>query len=378
MGLEVTMRWALLLCLVSGLPAQEQPVRENWISPSTEFSGYVSTAYHFGEGGAPGSYALAPTGNTGFSLDVVGLSFRKPLDEWLFDAGYRVDLWAGPDASRLGFSESDDNTVELRQAYIDLRVPIADPRTAGEARSLDLRMGAFDSPLGYESPDRPLNAHYTHSWGFTIEPILHTGLMALYPGVDALENGESDYLLSFGVANTVEPRINAVAENADRQTWLSGLTWLVPDGFGSLSGSALSAGYTNGRTRTGPNTVQNLYLAAGLPMPSEAWNLAFTYDSRMMDGPGNDDSVLGAHLSYAISPDLTASLRAEWFQDGTKLFSDESAAEQTDGNSLTATLDYRLWENVTSRLEYRWDHTEFQVNDRNNFQSLHLGLIFQF
>ena len=371
------MRLGILFFAACSLVAQEAPVEDNWIAPATGFSGYVSAGYHYGPGGDGGAYALAPTGNTGYSLDVVGLSFRRPLDEWLFDAGYRVDLWAGPDASRLGFS-AGDNTVELRQAYIDLRVPIADPRAAGEARSLDLRLGAFDSPLGYESPDRPFNAHYTHSWGFTIDPILHTGLLAMYPGVDALENGESDYLLSLGVANTIDPQINGQAENTDRMALLSSLTWLVPEGFGPVSGTALSAGYTQGRTRSGAETVQNLYLAAGVPMSSEAWNLAFTYDARMMDGDGNDDSVLGAHLSYAVSPKLTASLRAEVFQEGNKLFSGESAAEQSDGHGLTATLDYRLWENVSTRLEYRWDHTEARVNGHHNFQAVHLGFLIQF
>ena len=359
------------------LHAQEAAAGANALAASTTLSGYVSTSYHFGPDGGNDPYALAPANRNAFSLDVIGLSIRRPLDEWLFDTGFRVDLWLGPDASLLD-SGASASTVELRQAYIDLRVPIADPREAGGARSLDLRLGVFDSPLGYESLDRNLNPHYTHSWGFTIEPTLHTGLLAMYPGVDALENGESDYLFSFGVANTIDPRINATAQNEDRKTFLAGLTWLLPDSFGPLDGTAFSAGYVNGRARTGAKTDQNLYLGVGLPLPSDRWSLGLVYDARILDGAGNDDSVFGAYLGHRLNDKLSLNLRGEIFQDGAKLFNSESGAEQTDGHGLTATLDYRLWENVTSRLEYRWDHTDSLVNGRHDSQALHLNLIYEF
>ena len=302
------------------LHAQEAAAGANALAASTSLSGYVSTSYHFGPDGGSDPYALAPANRNAFSLDVVGLSIRRPLDEWLFDTGFRVDLWLGPDAALLG-SGASANTMELRQAYIDLRVPIADPRDAGEARSLDLRLGVFDSPLGYESLDRNLNPHYSHSWGFTIEPTLHTGLLAMYPGVDALENGESDYLFSLGVANTIDPRINGVAENVDRKTLLAGLTWLLPESFGPLGDTAFSAGYVNGRARTGAEPIQNLYLALGLPLRSDDWSLGLVYDARILGGAGNDDSVFGAYLGHRLNDKLSLNLRGELFRDGDKLFS---------------------------------------------------------
>jgi opacity protein-like surface antigen len=365
------------VCLSSFVHAQEAPAGANALAASTTLSGYVSTSYHFGPDGGSDPYALAPANRNAFSMDVVGLSFQRPLDEWLFDTGFRIDMWLGPDASLLD-SGASANTVELRQAYIDLRVPIADPRVVGGAHSLDLRLGVFDSPLGYESLDRNQNPHYTHSWGFTIEPTLHTGLLAMYPGVDALENGESDYLFSLGVANTVDPRIIGVAENVNRKTLLAGLTWLLPDSFGRLGGTAFSAGYVNGRARTGAETIQNLYLGVGLPLPSVRWSLGLVYDARILDGAANDDSVFGAYLGHRLNDKLSLNLRGEIFQDGAKLFNSESGAEQSDGHGLTATLDYNLWKNVTARLEYRWDHTDSPVNGRHNAQALHLNLIYVF
>ena len=358
--------------------AQEALVGADVLSASTALSGYVSTSYHGGTGSGKYPYALSHENRSSFTLDVVGLSFQRPLDEWLWDTGFRVDLWLGPQASDLGTSAAANDTAVLRQAYIDFRIPLGDPRFSGTAQSVDVRVGAFDSPIGLESSDRVHNAHYTHSWGYTIEPTVHTGLLAMYPGVDTLENGESDFLLSLGVANSVDAQINGAPTNEDRKTFLSGLTWLLPEHFGALGGTALSAGYVNGRERTDRTLVQNLYLAAGFPLPNVAWDLAVTYDARMLNGTGNDDSVVGAHLSYTANERTAWHLRGEWFQDGAKLFSSESAAEQGDGYGVSATLEYQLWPNTLSRAEWRWDHTEVRVNGRHNDQSWHLNLIYQF
>ena len=375
------MRWFLYIILTVGLElagrAQEAAAGAEVLAASTTLSGYVSSSYHAGQNAGAYPFAFAPAHRNSFSLDVVGLSFRRPLDEWLFDSGFRVDLWAGPDTANLGTAAAGSG-VQLRQAFLDLRIPIADPRAAGSARSVDLRIGAFESPLGYESLDRHINPHYTHSLGFTIEPTIHTGLLAMYPGVDALKNGESDYLLSLGAANSVDPLINGAPTNHDRKSFLAGFTWLLPEGFGALSGTAFSAGYVNGRERTGTTPIQNLYLAAGLPLPSEAWSLAFTFDARMLSGQGNDDSVLGVYLGHQISEKLKLNVRGELFQEGAKLFSTESAAEQSDGYGLTTTAEYLLWKNVISRVEYRWDHTDLRVNGRKNTQSWHFNVIYQF
>ena len=374
-GIIILSGW---LCLSTFIHAQEAAAGANALAASTTLSGYISTSYHLGPDGGSDPYALAPANRNAFSLDVVGLSLRRPLDEWLFDTGFRVDLWLGPDASLLG-SGSSANTVELRQAYIDFRVPLADPREAGGTYSLDLRLGVFDSPLGYESLDRNLNPHYTHSWGFTIEPTLHSGLLAMYPGVDALENGESNSLFSLGVANSIDPRINPPAGHVKHKTLLAGWTWLLPETFGALGGTAFSAGYINGRgLLTGADPIQNLYLALGLPLRSDDWSLGLVYDARILDGAANDDSVFGAYLGHRLNDKLSLNLRGELFRDGDKLFSSESGAEQTDGHGFTATLDYKLWKNVISRLEYRWDHTDSPVNGRHNTQALHLNLIYEF
>ena len=98
----------------------------------------------------------------------------------------------------------------------------------------------------------------------------------------------------------------------------------------------------------------------------------------MLSGRGNDDSVLGVYLGHQVSEKLKLNVRGELFQEGSKLFSTESATEQSDGYGLTTTAEYLLWENVISRVEYRWDHTDLRVNGRKNTQSWHFNIIYRF
>jgi hypothetical protein len=354
------------------------------LAASATLSGYVSTGYRWGPGTGNFAYGLSGTTSraNAFSLDVVALSLHRPMENWLLDSGYRVDLWLGPNASDLD-TGSTSSSAELRQAYLDLRFPLVNLLTAGETTSLDLRIGTFNSIVGFESPDHNANAHYTRSWGYTIQPTVHTGIIAFFPGtgrpgVDPLYEWDSRYQIALGVANTTDPRINGTPANADRKTLLAGFMWELPEALGPLEGSRFSLGYVNGRARTGSDPIQNLYLGLGLLPNSEKWNLSLTHDSRILPGAGNDDSVFGLYVGRQLSDDLTLSARAEIYQEGSKLYSGESAAEQTDGQGLTLTLNYKIWDNVISRLEYRWDNTDEPVNGRHNNQGFHLNFIYEF
>ena len=386
MGLGVRMRGAFLFLffLKTGGWAQDAAESAPALAASATLSGYMSTGYRWGPG--TGNFAYGLSGATSranaFSLDVVALSLRRPMENWLLDSGYRVDLWLGPDASDLD-TGATTSSAELRQAYLDLRFPLVNPITSGETTSLDLRIGTFDSIVGFESPDHNANAHYTRSWGYTIQPTVHTGLLAFFPGtgrpgVDPLYEWDSRYQIALGVANTNDPRINGTPANADRKTLLAGFMWELPEALGPLGGSRFSLGYVNGRARTGSDPIQNLSLGLGLLPNSEKWNLSLTHDSRILPGAGNDDSVFGLYVGHTLSDDLSLSTRAEIYQEGAKLYSGESTTEQTDGQGLTLTLNYKIWENVISRLEYRWDNTDEPVNGRHNNQGFHLNFIYEF
>src|SRR5437762_7799754 len=82
---------------------------------ATTLSGYINTAVHwvpgtghttaaYGYGGyIPATDTTAASGSKddGFNLNVVDLTIAKPLGEDAWSAGYKAELWFGPDANAL-------------------------------------------------------------------------------------------------------------------------------------------------------------------------------------------------------------------------------------------------------------------------------------
>src|SRR5258707_5419597 len=148
-------KWALGLAavgavsLVSVAQAEEKTSSVLTAVSSTVLSGYVDTSaqWNMGTGDqfAPGYKYGGPTKADGFNLDVVKLTLEKPLDESEWAAGYKVDLFFGPDANFFpaGLGTASINSggftadFAVKQAYIALRVPVAN--------GIDVKMGVFDS-----------------------------------------------------------------------------------------------------------------------------------------------------------------------------------------------------------------------------------------
>src|SRR6266571_3004241 len=200
---------------------------------STTLSGYVDTSaqWNFGTGNAnnpPYKFGGASKAD-GFNLNVVQLRLEKPLDEAEWAAGYKVDLWAGPDANVLGTQSAlaaGSGDFAVRQAYVALRAPFQN--------GIDFKVGVFDSIIGYESVEGPNNPNYTRSYGHSIEPQTHTGLLASYRFNDNIS-------ASVGVANTYGPTINERAfpatdpdnhEAESYKTYMASIALTAPDSFG--------------------------------------------------------------------------------------------------------------------------------------------------
>src|SRR5215471_13989199 len=214
----------------------------------TTLSGYVDTSAQWNIGSGNDNLPPYRFGGTskadGFNLNVVQLRLDKPLDEASWAAGYRVDMWLGPDANSLGTvstlhtptSEGGSADFALRQAYIALRVPVGN--------GIDFKVGVFDSIIGYESVESPSNPNFTRSYGHTLEPQTHTGILASYRVSDC-------FSFSAGVADTKGPVINARAFGEDgkaesAKTYMGSIALTAPDSWGFLSGSTFYAGVVSG------------------------------------------------------------------------------------------------------------------------------------
>ncbi len=357
---------------------------------STTISGYVDTSaqWNFGTGNAnlpPYKFNGASKAD-GFNLDVVQVRIEKPLDESEWAAGYRVDLWAGPDANTLG-TQSVFNTggsssdFAIRQAYVSLRAPVMN--------GIDFKVGVFDSIIGYESVESPVDPNYTRSYGHSIEPQTHTGVLATYRFNDMVS-------ASVGIANTVGPVINSRAQlgsipgssgipggtNAKAEsykTYMASIAVTAPDSMGVLAGSTLYGGIVNGFNNSvlgsGLGAPElNGYIGATLATPVTGLRVGTAFDILNMNtsvsGVKAEGEIwsLAGYVSYQATEKLSLHGRAEYISgdvDSPAYTRGTLPAGTLYGDVLengiyafTATAQYDLWKNVISRLEFRWDLAE--------------------
>ncbi len=355
-----------LVSLPAFVQAEEKPNQLLTALASTTISGYVDTSaqWTLGSGNAnPPGYAYNTSKKQdSFNLNVVDITLEKPLDEGTWSAGYKVELWFGPNASTLGnnISSGDGgNDLAIKQGYVALRAPIGN--------GLDFKIGTWDTIIGYEVANSGSNPNYTRSYGYTLEPTTHTGVLGTYQICKAAS-------VSAGIANTMGPKINQKS-NPPRaesyKTYMASFALTAPDDWGFLAGSTAYAGFING-FNAGTTWDQTSYYA-GFTMntPIKGWRVGASYDyvdttsENALNGHGVYANALALYSSITLTEKLSVHARGEyaWAGDagtGSGLFGTQPTGGVTSGNheifALTGTLQYDLWKNVLSRLEIRWDH----------------------
>ena len=351
-----------LVSLPSVVQAEEKPNQILTALSSTMISGYVDTSAHWtmGSGNAnPPAYAYnLPSKQDGFNLNVVDVTIEKPLDEGTWSAGYKVELWFGPNATVLGnntgglaSTAGGGNDLSVKQAYVALRVPVGN--------GLDLKLGTFDTIIGYETANATSNPNYTRSYGYTIEPTQQTGLLASYQVNKVIG-------VTAGIANTWSAGINnRSARTESSKSYMGAVTLTAPDSFGALAGSALYAGIVDGYNSLVGNDVTSYYLGGTLATPIKqlklgaSWDYAHVHDNSFVS-PTIGTKVTGYAQSVAVYASVQATeklsfhARGEWFDitDAAAVF----GGVPQEAIALTGTIQYDLWANVLSRLELRWDH----------------------
>jgi len=357
--------------------AEEKPANQLLTAISgTQISGYVSTSVHWNPGqstgfqGAAGalqgSSYLANKGD-GFNLDVIQLTIQKPLDEGEWSAGYLAEIWMGPDAGVLGNTigggqvgtrgaANAAGAISLAQGYIALNVPVGN--------GLTVKVGTFNTIVGYEGNNSPDNPNYSRSYAYTVGPFQHEGILASYKVNDVMS-------IQGGVANAQNTGLGLRRTVQSQKTYLGSVSLTAPDSFGFLKGATLNAGVVTGQTgaaAAAAQSFQNIHVSGSLPTFWESIKLGVAYDLIRNDNAA-DTTSLAAYLTFKDVgiEKLSLNTRIEYFDNGGGL--DLGGAAQAARGAAnvagmgaaeilatTITLDYQLWANVLSRLEYRWDH----------------------
>jgi len=368
-------RWTLglaaagVISIPAVMQAEEASKQVLTALSSTTLSGYIDTtaSWKFGTGNAnmPGRvYDGAAPGyqQDGFNMNVVSLTLAKPLDEGQWSAGYNAQMLLGPGATKRGIKSiiGGGGDIGFNEAYIALRAPVGN--------GIDFKVGQFGTYNGYEAYDTYKNPNWSRSYGFAIESSAHTGVSASYKVNDMIS-------LMAGIANSggFNNQVDAISRVESKKAYLGMITLTAPESFGSMKGATLSAGYTGadqsnvtGATTTAtPNwRQQNLYAGLSLPLPVTGLSLGLAYD--YTSGLGSASAKSGSYanasaiyLAYKASEKLTFNNRLDYTtaSDGVFYGSAKATNKSNSFVSETLTMDYSLWENVISRVEFRWDHS---------------------
>jgi hypothetical protein len=400
-------KWTLALASVGaislGVHAEEQHQLLTALS-STTISGYVEASAMWKPGTSGTATAGDMPGRTfdngnradGFNLHAVKLTLEKPLDEGQWSAGYKADLIFGPDAdyysSAQNFGTADGGDFAVKQAYVALRAPVGN--------GIDIKLGVFDTIVGYEVFESGNNPNFSRSYGYALEPTHHTGVLASYHIVDAVS-------VSAGVANTYTGPVNARAARSStspvrqtEKTYMGSVTVTLPESTGAFAGTAIYGGVVDGLSAGGAANAfdtTSYYAGLTLPLPVKGLSIGAAYDYRD-DGANflkadNRAYSIAGYVTFQASEKLKINGRVDYlnaddgtFYDGKRNF----IADQTNHLlASTLTVDYSLWSNVLTRLEGRWDHdlgndhafdggSTFGGGLRNNAFTLALDMIYKF
>ena len=377
-------KWTLGLAAVgavsmaSAVRADEAPkmVPLTTALSSTVISGYVDVAaqYNIGNYGPFAGVPVGTTGNIGpgnkvdnFSLNDVDVAFDHPEDESPWAAGYHIDLNAGTDAVGVGINGKQAPTAAgtasfaIRNAYVVLRTPVGN--------GIDWKIGIQDDIIGYEGNTDSANPNYTRSIGYSVEPTTLLGMIGSYKITDAVtvQAGIADATSPAG-AMSLYSYDNPLVSTSDK-TIVAAVAFTAPDSFGWAKGATLNLGALLNVDKGGQ---YNYYAGLTVPTPISALTVGASFDLVAVNNAGvnasdlapnskNDSGwVIGAYGSIKATDKLSFNLRGEYYDLEGATFNPYGGTNGR-GEEATATVQYNLWANVTSRLEFRWDHIDSGV-----------------
>ncbi len=353
----VALATAGVVSLTSAVAGESSPV--NSLTSGVTLSGHVDTSaiWNFGTGTTVANRFAntASDRQDGFNLNVVKLKLEKGLDEGTWSAGYNFETMYGTDAAVMP-GRLANGDLAIKQAYVALRAPVGN--------GIDFKVGQFDPTIGYEVTDSYVNPNFSRSFGFNnLEPFGHQGVLATYQFTEwvgataGVANGFGDIVPAYGAAGKTAGRgtgINAKDGGESTKTYIGGLVFKAPENFGFLAGSSLYLGIVD-RGITGQEDQINYYVGASIATPVTGLTVGASLDYvDNLGGNGLYGYAWAGYASYQLTEQLKLSYRAELAgSSGSIHLPGIANDERVFGN--TVTLDYALWKNVISRLEYRID-----------------------
>jgi Putative beta-barrel porin-2, OmpL-like. bbp2 len=253
-------------------------------------------------------------------------------------------------------SAENDNSFELREAYLTYKLPWDD---------IVLKAGKFVTLLGYEviKSYNAFNPNISNSimFGYAI-PFTHTGLLAHVP--------MGNYVAAdVGVINGWDD----VADNNDSKSFLGGIGITPSDAWTMYFAATYGAeqpdnGHSKRAVVTANSTVKvtdQLSLAVDMTYGNESDLLPHRSNSSGLRGA--DWYGIAGYSMYQITDDLSFNFRAEVFDDPDGVRSGFTAPGFAPGVTvweLTPTISYQVTKGLLARAEYRHDEADKPFFDK--------------
>lgn len=315
-----------------------------------QLSGFVQASYFYNAAKPSDGMSDAYLWNTkdqSFSLNKFKLTAAsRPVatDKW--DAGFRASLIFGEDAPQLNTPGNNSSFNDLREAYVELNVPIG--------TGLNIKAGELISLLNYESGDggaANINFSQGNQWWFTGNGP-SAGVQATYNFTDMIgltlrvDNGlfqgpvDNNDGKAFSASLNIKPTSNFwfnIYPFYDVQP-----AGVVTKGVGSIGGVQISS----------------------------ALGVGYEVDYFNFDAPGNSSDLWSAGLWvwYDFCPTVGLAFRGDYIaspdgvlgpavRPGAGIFTTD-----TDGDlgSLTLTLNWKPVPNIKIQPEVRFDATSYK------------------
>ena len=275
-----------------------------------------------------------------FQLDQLNLNIQKSVategDEYSF--GGRLDTMFGTDSiftQAYGVPSNNLNSPNgeaMPRNNWDLNLlstagnrfyGIALPQAYGEAylpfgNGVDVKVGHFYTPIGYETVPANENFFYTHAYTMQYgEPFTHTGALSNY-------NINSNWNVMGGV--TTGSATGGWDGGFDKQlgNWsgIGGTTWTSND-----KGTSLNVAGTYGNASQTTNNKWAIYSIVLKHNFTDKTHFVLQHDHGFADGVYSYSGALNAnsvnaqwyginsHLYYDLKDNVSIGMRAEWFRD---------------------------------------------------------------
>ncbi len=323
-----------------------------------KMSGYADVQYnnnfsnHTSNAGGNPLRTFDSNQNT-FTINQFDLDFRKVANPE-GGAGFELDILMGEDAQTVDAATTGADGDEF--AFISAYIEVVAPLNFLEGNeilddTINIKAGRFVTLAGTEVIRTPDNWNISRGFLFGLGvPFTHTGVRAQY-------NLFNDKITTYwGVNNGWDANI----DNNTFKTWETGIGAQLTDSLSWLTS------FYWGPENANQNSHRR-FLLSNVATWNATEKLAFKGEitvggqNRLVSTAINENARwfgLGGHVHYALTERWGLAYRMELFRDVERFRTDASGATLTGADTLwemTLGTDYKIYEGLTGRLEYRLD-----------------------